>query len=227
MHYDFAAANNNGLAKRTVRAPNSCPRHGIFVGSQCSRDSNAQTYTIWCLFMGPTPQAPVPRPGFCNSDEICIESEIEPPSEVVAYLQDFYARRVEYIPTYVNRIALCVAMNIFRRIEGEEGKQETEYFHAMPKRQRTSVEAVVTTENNSTTVAAEQMDISAQTTTAQVYGTQIWRTLVNGTRECANCSSVELSPLPLGAKRIKVDVVLPAAITMGIIWLATFPYSGL
>ena len=97
------------------------------------------------------------------------------------------------------------------------------FFHPISQ-QQVIVEAGLVGLGNSSGIFAQSLDINAQTAET-AFNTPIWHTLVNGSRECENCSSVGLSPSPRGAKRIKVDVVLPPNIKVALLWLASMSYT--
>ena len=166
-----------------------------------------------------------PRYGSCAQTEVCIEGTRalpEPSDWAQQYHQD------AWLGLY--KVAYCVNVENFVRIAQDgladadgAGEVETVYFHQQSQQPNATVEAVVTSLDNKTSVFAQRLEVEAQTADG-AFGTQIWRTLVNGSSGCENCSSVDLAPFPIAAKRIKVDVVLPAAVTAGVVWLASVPY---
>ena len=84
----------------------------------------------------------------------------------------------------------------------------------------TMVEAVMTGLDSTTSVYAESLQIQAQTAET-LHDTQTWRTLVNGSSECSNCSSIAIQPVPTGTDRIKVNVILEGAAAAGLLYLAS------
>ena len=74
--------------------------------------------------------------------------------------------------------------------------------------------------DNTISVYARSLQIQAQTVDT-LHDTQTWRTLVNGSSECANCSSVAIQPVPAGTDRIKVNVILEGAAAAGLLYLAS------
>ena len=86
------------------------------------------------------------------------------------------------------------------------------------------VEAVMTGLDNATSLFAQSLQIQAQTAET-LHDVQMWRTLVNGSDECSNCSSVRIQPLPVGTQRVKVNVLLEGAVAVGLLYLATIQSS--
>ena len=136
-----------------------------------------------------------------------------------------------------------------KEVEGGVGSTVTADFVGQRGGART-VEAVVTGVQNETSLFAQSIEMQAQINDA-IFHMDLWRTVslfipilesswgdilmnfilmtyaqvVNGTSECSNCSSIALQPFPLKARRIKVHVVFPAAMTSGILYLASIPYQ--
>ncbi len=82
-----------------------------------------------------------------------------------------------------------------------------------------AVEAVVTSLNKVSSIAADSVVMQAQTHTNGV-----WRTVADGRNYCLRCSSVSLVPFPVAAQRVKVDVVMPDWLPVGLLWLASYEY---
>ena len=71
-----------------------------------------------------------------------------------------------------------------------------------------------------TSAFAQSLQIQAQKA-ERLHDTQAWSTLVNGSNECSNCSSVHIQPLPAGTQRVKVNVLLEGAVSAGLVYLAS------
>ncbi len=82
-----------------------------------------------------------------------------------------------------------------------------------------AVEAVVTSLNKVSSIAADSVVMQAQT-----YTNGVWRTVADGRIYCLRCSSVSLVPFPVAAQRVKVDVVMPEWLPVGLLWLASYEY---
>ena len=80
------------------------------------------------------------------------------------------------------------------------------------------VEAVVTFLDGDVSLMASSIVMQAQS-----YD-RSWHTVANGSADCLTCSSVTLAPFPMTAQRVKVDVVMPKNVPMGLLWLASYPY---
>lgn len=88
-----------------------------------------------------------------------------------------------------------------------------------------TLEAVLAGTDDTTALNASNLDMEAQTYDT-VFNVPIWRTVAGGLSECTNCSSVALEQFPLSAPRVKVDVVLPASVTAGFLYLASVAYPS-
>lgn len=88
-----------------------------------------------------------------------------------------------------------------------------------------TLEAVLAGTDDTTALNASTLDMEAQTYDT-VFNVPIWRTVAGGLSECTNCSSVALEQFPLSAPRVKVDVVLPASVTAGFLYLASVAYPS-
>ena len=72
--------------------------------------------------------------------------------------------------------------------------------------------------DGTTSIFAETLSI--QTQTYQMIGNvPVWGSLPNGTDECHNCPSVDIHPIPVGTKRVVVNVVLQAATAAALMYL--------
>ena len=127
------------------------------------------------------------------------------------------------------REAYCVSTNNFTPIgqaRSSSGQASTGVvtagFHpALPplRNVELAVEAVVTGVGNLTSVFATSMVVQAQS-----FDGVVWKTVDNGTADCLRCANVVLTPFPEAAKRVKVDVVMPEATPVGLLWLASYEY---
>ncbi len=81
-----------------------------------------------------------------------------------------------------------------------------------------AVEAVVTGLDRITSVFAASVVMQAQRHDG------LWRTVTDGHIYCLRCASVTLAPFPVTAQRVKVDVVMPASVPTGLLWLASYSY---
>ena len=68
---------------------------------------------------------------------------------------------------------------------------------------------MLTHPDHSSTLWAKRMRLQAQGF-EEVYNTKVWRTLAHGVTSCRGCASVTMDPVPEGAERYDVDVVLSA-----------------
>ena len=70
-------------------------------------------------------------------------------------------------------------------------------------------------------LAADSLNIQAQSRHS-MYGTDIWGTLPGGVKQCADCNSLVLQPVPAAAQRLHVDFVLPKTSVGGRLYLTSF-----
>ena len=82
------------------------------------------------------------------------------------------------------------------------------------------IEAVLTAPDHTSSMYARRMRIRAQSY-REAFHTQLWLSLPNGTESCKGCASLDLRPLPVGTKRIAVDIMLsgPGLVTGGLLYL--------
>lgn len=82
------------------------------------------------------------------------------------------------------------------------------------------IEAVLTSPDQGSSMYARKMQIKAQGY-EKAFNTQLWRSLANGTTNCHQCTSLDLTPLPEGTKRIKVDIMMSGrgVISGGLLYL--------
>lgn len=69
------------------------------------------------------------------------------------------------------------------------------------------LEVVLTKPDQSGAMYARKMRVQALTK-SEMYGTDVWRTMSGGRADCRACSRLEMRPVPVGARRVKVDVIL-------------------
>ena len=85
-----------------------------------------------------------------------------------------------------------------------------------------AVEAVLTDVDQRTSLFATSYVMQAQRYNAT---RGVWRTEADGSNDCIDCSSLRLEPFPMTAQRVKVDVVLPESMPVGLLWLASYQYE--
>ena len=82
------------------------------------------------------------------------------------------------------------------------------------------IEAVLTAPDQVSSMYASAMQIKAQRY-EKAFNTYLWHSLPNGTELCRGCTSLDLTPLPEGTKRIKVDIMMSGrgVISGGLLYL--------
>ena len=85
-----------------------------------------------------------------------------------------------------------------------------------------AIEAVLTDVDKRTSLFA-----TSHVMQAQLYNATrgVWQTEAHGSNDCIGCSSLRLEPFPMTAQRVKVDVVLPESMPVGLLWLASYQYE--
>lgn len=191
-----------------------CPLLYIAVRSKCAREISPQSYTTQCILMGGRVFDDQMRiGGSCESHEICVDGVQHPhpaPGELV-------------------ETAYCVSTENFVRIRKDQTTQETpsstidggliaSYLSLTANSH--VIEALMTGLDSHRSVFASKLRIEAQSLT-MVSNVRVWRSLVGGTVQCSNCSSLGIFPVPGGTQRIYVTATLPATIAGGLLYLAS------
>ena len=149
--------------------------------------------------------------GDCADTEICVDG--------------FRPRDLPYGP--LHRVAYCVDISNFVRIAKDNTAAESAVpqvvmtdVEALKTGQIWTVQAVMTEADNMTSLLAESLEMQAQTYTI-LSNMQLWHTMIGGSAACAECSSVALQQVPIGAQRIKADVILPTATAVGLLYVVS------
>ncbi len=86
--------------------------------------------------------------------------------------------------------------------------------------QQYSVKAVLASSDSRTPLAAQSLEIEAQTAD-KVGNVQAWRTLNAGDNQCSNCASVGILSVPDGTKRTKTHIEVKSGTVDGLLYLAS------
>ena len=118
-------------------------------------------------------------------------------------------------------VAYCVATENFRKIAADrvthvEAPMDTTDIVASgsgaagagSKRKR-ELEVVLTKPDHMSTMYAKKMRVLAQTFD-EMYGTRVWRTVKDGRMDCKTCPQLGPKPMPVGTRRLHVDLMLSA-----------------
>lgn len=196
-----------------------CPLDGTYTlgekyisRSWCQHRTSPQAYETLCI--GPTQQSDGTYPqyhlidqGNCADDEICVGSDSE--SGVTGPVQAYCVSTDQFVRIGQNPSGLGVASSavVTANLNPAAYDKRGTYL---------TVEAVVTTFYNRTSLFATSMVMQAQ-----AYD-RVWRTVGGGISDCLRCPSVTLAPFPVLAQRVKIDVVLPENSPTGLLWLASY-----
>ena len=158
--------------------------------SFCAWNTNAQDYYAWCS--NTTGGVDSYVPGSCLPTEICVDQGSP--------------------PEYQQGTALCVGDGQVISLTQDPATNATiggETFSGISVGGTNDFvfEAVVTGTDSKALVFADSVILSAQSYTI-VENVPVWETLPSGSTECIDCANLELQPIPVGTKRIEVNVVL-------------------
>ena len=70
-----------------------------------------------------------------------------------------------------------------------------------------SISANLANTSSIKSVFAQNLTITAETYSMR-SNTHAWEPMINGTNQCADCASIGILPVPEGAQRVRVDVVV-------------------
>ena len=87
------------------------------------------------------------------------------------------------------------------------------------KNDASATEAIVTSLDGNDSLLATSLSITAQESST-MYNVQLWGSLPNGRRQCTNCASISLWPLPDATQRLRLDVKLPEGSNGGRIYFS-------
>ncbi|MCJ1259021.1 hypothetical protein MMC24_006855 [Lignoscripta atroalba] len=194
--------------KRDASRPlNDCSPLGpgyTFAASVCTTHGTAQSYRIICYRPGEQEGGVVfPLRGECNENEICVDGP------------------TVGTHTWAPGTAYCVSKSNFIKLirtgtteEGQVGFDQPEGSTPLQ-----AAEAVLTGPDGKSSVQANRIDLHAlKFDTCFPGGT--WRAVVNGTKSCQDCSSLDMSPIPPGTKRLNA-LVSVKPMTEAFLYLAT------
>ncbi|MCJ1231855.1 hypothetical protein MMC12_008534 [Toensbergia leucococca] len=198
----------NSLQKRAAHAiTRICPPGFTFGGSLCRAFTSPQAYVALCAVYFPRTRTVGDSDaelGQCPRDQICVNG-VPPPGPIVHPYQAFCVDRVASF-----KIAQSISAGTFPGTVTEGLNIGGSNSYALG--------AILTGLDGTTSIFAETLSI--QTQTYQMIGNvPVWGSLPNGTDECHNCPSVDIHPIPVGTKRVVVNVVLQAATAAALMYL--------
>ena len=166
-----------------------------FSSSSCRRDVGPQWYSILCYYMNQGIKLFSYHQGMCAENELCIDGPNRFDSDGV-----------------LESTAHCVSQDDFINIP----QQQSASHVSAPAVGGESylVQAIMTTQDSHVTQFVQSLRIMAQ---VAINTPSQWLTL--GASQCEHCASVEMAPVPLGTRRVSVDVVLNTDAVAGILWL--------
>jgi hypothetical protein len=199
------------FSKRAENRPiRDCPDGHDFLYSRCARFHSVAQWSLVCRPRRGVPLGSGLHWGECRTAQICMEGR----SGVHRESEGYYAS-----------IAWCVSQENFVQIakllangRSTGGLVQTGFRPAVG--QQYSVKAVLVNSDSRTPLAAQSLEIKAQTAD-MVGNVQAWRTLNAGDNQCSNCASVGMLSVPDGTKRIKTHIEVKSGTVDGLLYLAS------
>ncbi|CAF9923758.1 hypothetical protein IMSHALPRED_006010 [Imshaugia aleurites] len=208
----------NHQTKRTTRSREidyGCPVGSVFDHSFCvTRSTSLKAYKVSCRVRGRRTygQPPVVYvAGSCAENEYCVQG-----GAIMSFNPIAFDRSTR---------AFCIQTEDFVNVALAGVNAGTTATYNAATSGTFAVDAVLAQPNGETSLFAQSMSIHAQTYSA-FFNTEVWGSLPGGDNQCNNCGEIDISPIPAGTKRIKIDVTLPAGVGRGLLLMAVVKSSS-
>ena len=178
-------------------------------GSRCVLENGIAAFEVKCVG-GPSPGLYFDE-GQCGEAETCLDSA-DPAIEDSEQFQDLlgFAYCISIVD-YIGMVQLS-GSNLLWGL--------TAPLDPATAQSGGTIEAMLLSLDNTTSVLAQSLSISAQRYVMLGNGSEDWQTLDDEVNACNNCSTLRLGPISKATARVEVDVMVP---TNAFLYLYTAP----